>query len=246
MNSIYKAIKILNTPQSEVLSRMGILNLNDTKVVHLLNTYNLALANSNREYFRLLAKSEYNFVDGKLLQVTLSKVFRVRIYQIRGVDLMKSILSASPNGVNHLFICPNDLNSDRLQEKIAQENPSLESDFVVPAFSDDIETLAREISEKTYVQKFDYIWVGIGTPKQDFLAQELSNVTSGTYIICIGAALDFLAGTKKEAPRFIQNMGLEWLFRFIQEPRRLFKRYFIKSWGFFLIILRGKIEIEAQ
>jgi len=246
MNNSYKAIKIFNTPQSGVLSRMELLNLKDTKVVHLLNTYNLALANSNQEYFRLLAKSEYNFVDGKLLQVTLSKVFRIRISQIRGVDLMKSILSASPNGVNHLFICPNNLNSDRLKEKIAQIYPNLESDFVVPTFSNDIGTLTREISNRINVQKFDYIWVGIGTPKQDFLAQELSYFTSGTYIICIGAALDFLAGTKKEAPRFFQNMGLEWLFRFIQEPRRLFKRYFIKSWGFFSIILRGKIEIEAQ
>lgn len=246
MNSNVKAIKILNTPQNAVLSKMGLLNVNDTKVVHLLNTYNLALANSNQEYYRLLAKSEYNFVDGKLLQVTLSKVFRVRISQVRGIDLMKSILFASPNGLNHLFICPNDLNSDCLKEKIAEIYPLLESEFIVPPFLNDIETLTKEISNKIGTRKFDYIWVGIGTPKQDFLAQELSNFTDGAYIICIGAALDFLAGTKKEAPRFFQNMGLEWLFRFIQEPRRLFKRYFIKSWGFFLIIIRGKIEIETQ
>lgn len=241
-----KVIKILSISQTSVQSRMGVLSSNESKVVHLLNTYNLALANSNSDYFSLLAESDYNFVDGKLLQVSLSKLLRTNIFQIRGIDLMKSILSASPNGIIHLFICPNSDNSFQLKKVIDQFYPRLECEFLVPPFSDDIEVLSNEILHKMSSRKFDYIWVGVGTPKQDFLAQELSNTKRGAYIICVGAALDFLAGTKKEAPEVIQKMGLEWLFRFSQEPRRLFKRYFIKSWGFLLIILRKKIVIETQ
>lgn len=241
-----KVIKILNISQTSVQSRMGVLNSNESKVVHLLNTYNLALANSNSRYFSLLAKSDYNFVDGKLLQISLNKLLGINIFQIRGIDLMKSILSTSPNGIFHLFICSNKDNSYQLKKIIDQFYPRLECDFLVPPFSDDIKVLSNEILNKMSTRKFDYIWVGVGTPKQDFLAQELCSTKKGAYIICVGAALDFLAGTKKEAPEVLQKMGLEWLFRFSQEPRRLFKRYFIKSWGFLLIILRKKIVIETQ
>lgn len=246
MNNELKMIKILNAPRKAALSLMVMSDLNEAKIVHLLNTYNLALANSNHEYFQLLAKSEFNFVDGKLLKITLSKIFRVRIFQNRGIDLMRSILTSSPNGVNHLFICSNEFISERLTKIVAKEYPHLNGYLVVPQFSDNIEALAQEISDKISNRRFDYIWVGIGTPKQDFLAQELSSFYPGSFIVCVGAALDFLAGTKKEAPRILQEMGLEWLFRFLQEPRRLFKRYFIDSWGFVAIILRRKIEIEAR
>ena len=241
-----KMIKIQSIPQNSVQSRMGVLSSTESKVVHLLNSYNLALANRNGDYFNILAKSEYNFVDGKLLQISLSKLFQIKIFQIRGIDLMKSILSAPPNGIVHLFICPNNDNSFQLKNVLEQFYPRLESEFLVPPVTNDIKYLSNEILNKMSSRRFDYIWIGVGTPKQDFLAQELRKTKKGAYIICVGAALDFLAGTKKEAPKVIQNMGLEWLFRFCQEPRRLFKRYFIKSWGFFFIILRKKIVIESS
>ena len=244
MKSSRNTIKILNCTQNSILLRMPILRSTHSKVVHLLNTYNLALANSNHNYFCLLQQSEYNLIDGKFLQISLKNFYRTQVYQLRGIDLMKSILSTSSNGVNHLFVCPEIENASRLKMIITENYPNLQCEFVVPPISNDIEVLGEAIKKLTNRQNFDYIWVGVGTPKQDFLAQILSNYFDGAYIVCIGAALDFLAGTKREAPIFMQRMGLEWFFRFGQEPRRLFKRYFIDSWGFLSLIIRRKIEIE--
>lgn len=239
-------IKILNLPSEIIQSKMTRLTSKESKVVHLLNTYNLALANKNERYFQLLASSEDNFVDGMLLRVALSKRFRTKVHQNRGINLMKSILSNPQNGIDHLFICPDEQNSQRLANQVRQIYPNLKCEYIVPVVTSSLDILSVDVAKKIDKRSFDYIWIGIGTPKQDFLAQQLSVTNSGVYILCIGAALEFLAGTKAEAPIFLQNLGMEWLFRFAQEPRRLFRRYFIDSWGFISLMLRENIELVGK
>jgi N-acetylglucosaminyldiphosphoundecaprenol N-acetyl-beta-D-mannosaminyltransferase len=68
------------------------------------------------------------------------------------------------------------------------------------------------------------IWVGLGTPKQDWESARLAGDVAAVFI-AVGAAFDFIAGEKKQAPMWMQRNGLEWLFRLAVEPRRLWKRY---------------------
>ena len=69
------------------------------------------------------------------------------------------------------------------------------------------------------------VWVGLSTPKQEFwMATHLGRVEAPV-MIGVGAAFDFLAGTKRQAPLWMQRSGLEWLFRLCSEPRRLWRRY---------------------
>ncbi len=72
----------------------------------------------------------------------------------------------------------------------------------------------------------DVIWIGISTPNQEIFAKRLSEFVKVRFIITVGAAFDFHTGKVKEAPKFMQKNGLEWLFRLMVEPKRLFKRYF--------------------
>jgi UDP-N-acetyl-D-mannosaminuronic acid transferase (WecB/TagA/CpsF family) len=71
------------------------------------------------------------------------------------------------------------------------------------------------------------VWVGLGTPKQDFEARRLAQNLPVT-AMAVGAAFDFIAGTVPQAPQWIQKSGLEWSYRLAREPKRLAKRYF---WG---------------
>ena len=71
----------------------------------------------------------------------------------------------------------------------------------------------------------DLVWVGLGAPKQESWMAMASRYLS-VPLLGVGAAFDFLAGTKKRAPRWMQRLGVEWLFRLVTEPRRLWKRYF--------------------
>jgi len=71
------------------------------------------------------------------------------------------------------------------------------------------------------------VWIGLGTPKQVELALTLTNYCKVDYFITVGAVFDFFTGNLPYAPLWIRNMGLEWLYRLIKEPRRLFSRYIV-------------------
>lgn len=73
----------------------------------------------------------------------------------------------------------------------------------------------------------DVIWVGLGSPKQDLWAALYRPALRSPLIIVVGAAFDLLSGTKRQAPRWMQRSGTEWLFRLAQEPGRLARRYFV-------------------
>ena len=69
------------------------------------------------------------------------------------------------------------------------------------------------------------IWIGLSTPKQEKFAYELSKRVKVKFIITVGAAFDFYTGRLAQAPKWIQRAGMEWFFRLLKEPRRLWKRY---------------------
>jgi N-acetylglucosaminyldiphosphoundecaprenol N-acetyl-beta-D-mannosaminyltransferase len=71
----------------------------------------------------------------------------------------------------------------------------------------------------------DIVWIGLSSPKQEhWMANHIGRINAPV-LIGVGAAFDFLAGTKKQAPAWMQRTGLEWLFRLVTEPRRLWRRY---------------------
>jgi N-acetylglucosaminyldiphosphoundecaprenol N-acetyl-beta-D-mannosaminyltransferase len=75
----------------------------------------------------------------------------------------------------------------------------------------------------------DIVWVGISTPKQErWMAAHVDRLDAPV-LIGVGAAFDFHAGLKKQAPRWMQRSGLEWLFRLMTEPRRLWQRYLVNN-----------------
>ena len=88
----------------------------------------------------------------------------------------------------------------------------------------------RDLQQMIRATAPDFFWVGLSTPKQErFMAQYLSILPEAKIFIGVGAAFDLLSGRIRQAPRAMQQVGLEWLFRLSQEPRRLWKRYLINN-----------------
>lgn len=84
----------------------------------------------------------------------------------------------------------------------------------------------------------DVLWIGLGSPKQDIWMFKYRGKLNVPVIIGVGAAFDFISSLKKRAPIWMQRSGLEWLFRFLQEPKRLWRRYLINNTLFILFILK--------
>ncbi len=94
-----------------------------------------------------------------------------------------------------------------------------------PPFGSISEEEDQKITENIQSAKPDILWVGISSPKQEIWMAEHLNILNVPVLIGVGAAFDFLSGRKKQAPRWIQRSGLEWLYRFLNEPKRLWSRY---------------------
>jgi N-acetylglucosaminyldiphosphoundecaprenol N-acetyl-beta-D-mannosaminyltransferase len=90
----------------------------------------------------------------------------------------------------------------------------------------------------------DAVWVGLSTPKQERWMAEHRDRLEAPVLVGVGAALDFHAGVLRQAPRFMQRSGIEWLFRLAMEPRRLWRRYLRNNPAFLLCISGQKLGLK--
>ncbi|NCT95710.1 MAG: WecB/TagA/CpsF family glycosyltransferase, partial [Chitinophagaceae bacterium] len=95
-----------------------------------------------------------------------------------------------------------------------------------PPFREMSEAEMQELGQRILDSGAHIVWVGLSTPKQELFAQRLSAYLQNVYLITVGAAFDFHTDQVKQAPRWVQKAGLEWFFRLLMEPKRLYKRYF--------------------
>jgi N-acetylglucosaminyldiphosphoundecaprenol N-acetyl-beta-D-mannosaminyltransferase len=201
--------------------------------VHLCNAYTLSLARRDSAYRSSLAAPALNLVDGTPVTWFGSRLTGDRVPPaVRGPSLMRTLMARS--GLKHYLLGGSPESLARLERAIGEEHP----DAVVagswsppfrPLTDQDRSFIVRDIRESGA----NIVWVGLGTPKQDELIADLYLEVDAP-MVAIGAAFDFLAGTKPEAPQWLQNTGLEWVFRLMQEPRRLWRRYLVGNAGFML------------
>jgi N-acetylglucosaminyldiphosphoundecaprenol N-acetyl-beta-D-mannosaminyltransferase len=97
------------------------------------------------------------------------------------------------------------------------------------------------VVERLNASGADIVWVGLGSPKQDLWMALYREALDAPLLVGIGAAFDLLAGTKRQAPRWLQRSGLEWLYRLAQEPGRLGRRYLVYNPRFIWLVLKDQL-----
>ncbi len=90
----------------------------------------------------------------------------------------------------------------------------------------------------------DIVWVGLGTPKQDLFVHHFRHRTPSTFV-AVGAAFDFISGAKRQAPVWMQERGLEWVYRLAHEPRRLGRRYLVGNARFVVGIAHDRPKVDV-
>ncbi|NCI49122.1 WecB/TagA/CpsF family glycosyltransferase [Sediminibacterium roseum] len=145
-----------------------------------------------------------------------------------GPDFFKELIVATANTpINHFFCGGKEGVAEELQAfcRTRLRNEHITGTYSPPFRSmtdQEMEELGRRISKAGA----DIIWIGLSTPKQEAFAHRLAGYVKAHYIITVGAAFDFHTGRIKQAPRWMQSIGMEWFFRLLTEPRRLYRRYF--------------------
>ena len=222
--------------------------------VEAANTHVLALGRSDLEFQSALSKFDLICPDGMPLlwainsQLSEAEKLKERVY---GPTLMlKTFEKSAGTGLKHFIIGGEEETLGKLAENLRDDYPEAElAGTYSPPFGewpeDEFERICRKIRESGATM----IWIGLGCPKQEkWIGQNLDKLPSGVYF-GIGAAIAFHAGEVRQAPSLIQKCGMEWLFRLLMEPKRLWKRYFVyNSLYLFHIVadrMREKVFIVA-
>ena len=159
--------------------------------------------------------------------------------RVYGPDLMLRLCERSvPSGHRHYLYGGGEGVADRLSEKLRERFPGI---HIVGTASPPFRTLTaeedHEVVRRINAARPDIVWVGLSTPKQERWMEAHRDRLEAAVLIGVGAAFDFHSGSKRQAPRWIQRSGLEWLFRLAHEPRRLWRRYLVNNTGFVFLLL---------
>lgn len=206
--------------------------------VRLANAYCVALASKQHEYGRLLATSGVNFPDGAPVVAVMNALKRSgrRAQRVRGPSFFRKALEQGIEpGVRHFFLGSTPETLYALEDAATEAYPGIHiAGSYSPPFGEVDKAYLDELVTRAAGWDTDVVWVGMGTPKQDFVAQALAD-RAGVIAVGVGAGFDFLAGTVQEAPVWVQHSGLEWLYRFAMEPRRLWQRYIFGNARFLIL-----------
>lgn len=159
--------------------------------------------------------------------------------RVYGPDLLLAVCERSmAAGYRHFFYGGQDGVPERLVGRLEKRFPGLTvAGTYSPPFGQLTDRERAEIVRRINDTKPDIVWVGLSTPKQERWMAEHVNELTASVLVGVGAAFDFHAGLKRQAPRWMQRNGLEWLFRLLNEPRRLGRRYLVNNPQFVWLIL---------
>ena len=211
--------------------------------VHLCNAYTLALADTDPAYRALLRGAAVNFPDGKSVVWATRLAHReldLPAERVYGPDLFHDVLSLGRGpALRHYLLGSTPDVLTAMDSRLRALHPGVRLvGRDSPPFRELTAAERAAQAERIRSSGAQVVWVGLGTPKQDrevaALAAELPLV-----FVAVGAAFDFAAGTKRQAPRWMQRNGLEWTFRLATEPRRLWKRYLFGNARFLYAVSRN-------
>lgn len=163
--------------------------------------------------------------------------------RVTGADLFATLIERwVPNHHRLFMLVANEEAASRMRRLLAlrgYDERSLQIEVPPFGFENDAafnEALTARIRE----HRPTHVVLGLGAPKSEIWAYEQRDNLGDPFVLCVGAAVEFATGLKQRSPLFMRRVGMEWMWRFGTEPRRLFRRYFIRSFGFILAMLADR------
>jgi N-acetylglucosaminyldiphosphoundecaprenol N-acetyl-beta-D-mannosaminyltransferase len=214
------------------------------KFVWTMNLSHVREVVASPDLFEFLDSSAFIVADGWPVKY-LVKMFEAReVNRVPGVDIVKSLLAS---GIKFCVIGSNQSQVLKTLEK--HDFAVSELTFTYDKFIDvDSKIQIDEIIQLLFKFKPQFIFLALGFPKQELLFERIQskNPQIPAYFLGIGGSFQLLSGEKLRAPRKLQDLGLEWLWRLSQDPKRLFERYFADiRFIISLVIIRRALGVRA-
>lgn len=240
-------VKILKTSISEtsVAEVSKILNNKNSLKVAICNTNTLVRSYKDNSINEVINSFDIKTPDGFPIAKSSSILYKNNQARVDGYNVfLSTIREGLKKNTSHYFYGSEKRILKMLIEKLRKDFPEIN---IVGSFSPPIGSYI-ELTDQKYITDMqktqpDIVWVSLGFPKQEMFIEQLQiKYPIQSNLVGVGAVFEWVAGTKIKAPEFIANLGLEWILRLIQEPKRLFKRYFVDNFLFLYLITKQFIS----
>lgn len=218
------------------------------RYVSTATAYTLVMAAQNPPIMTALNAADSVTADGMPIVWLQRRSGERHAERVYGPDLMRAVCRESAqHGIQHFFYG----GLPGIPEKLAERLQACYPDLRVAGTHSPAGDVLHAMPQATTVAllntaKPDIIWVGLGSPKQDLWMHAYRDHLNAPLLIGVGAAFDFLSGTKPQAPKWMQRSGFEWFYRLLTEPRRLGKRYIVYNARFVYLLMRASLSGSAS
>lgn len=233
----------LLTPATALVQIKQFLQTPETKYVLTPNAGQLVSYRENLKLRNFLLNANLRLIDGWPLAVAVSLAEGKKWPRVTGSDLLPKLFRDLDNQVRVGIIGGTDGSSVLTQLK--NKFPNLNLVLVNDEIWDENANNSKKIAELCKASNIELLILALGHPKQELLAEDLSKqkILGLKLVLCFGASVDFLVGSQKRAPEFLQKIGFEWLYRLLLNPKKFAKRYLLAIWPS-LILLVSAIRIR--
>lgn len=205
--------------------------------IHLCNAYTLSLIDKDDRLRDALVSADLNLPDGTPV-AWFGRRYGVP-GPVRGPSLVRDVVHAGiPLGLAHYFYGGAEGVAEEVTAHLSDHAPGIRiAGLEMPPYRDLDDAELGNLAARIVATGAQIVWIGLGTPRQDYLVPRLAALVD-IVVIPVGAAFDFMAGRVEEAPKILHGTGLEWLHRLRMEPRRLWRRYLIGNPRFLMAAAR--------
>jgi len=213
------------------------------KYITFANTHAVVMADDRKDYRNAQKNAVLTFADGYPIAVYERKKGYRQAERIAGPDFMTEIFTRSvKEGYRHYFYGSSQQTLRKLKKNLSQQYPGIMIvGMYAPSYTEKLDQDYEQDIKRINAVKPDFVWVGMGAPKQEFWMYQNKGKVDGL-MLGVGAGFDFHAGTRKRAPKWMQQFGLEWFYRFMQEPGRLGKRYLTTNLKFIWYVFKELLK----
>ncbi len=188
--------------------------------------------------YRSALNAAVTFLDGVPIRWLLKAASRPAPPRIHGADLMALLLEKLPDA-SHAFYGSTPETLNELRAALLRRWPGLKiAGMWSPPFRKRVELESDEMIRTLNSSGADILWIALGAPKQELWAHVHKDLLKIPVLACVGAAFEIHAGRFSRAPQWMQSIGLEWAWRFLQDPWRLWRRYFATNGAFLVLLAR--------
>ena len=195
----------------------------------------------DEQFLAAYQKAELVLVDGTPVYLASTLYGTPLKEKITGPKLSEAVIKeAADKGMSVFFLGGMPGVAEKAYENLYDKYPGfqLAGTYSPPLGFEKNPKMCMYICELVSSASPDIVITAMGSPKTEVFLKNYADQMEAGVLLSVGAAMDFFAGTKKRCPAWVSRIGMEWFYRFLQEPRRLFKRYFIDDMQYFKLVVK--------